>query len=258
MNRLPPPDRILITGASGGLGRALATHYAAPGRALWLHGRDRSRLADLAKTCQAAGARVELLHHDLAHGDLDAWRTTLAALPPMDLVVVNAGITSSIGPQGEAEPWSRIAELLDINLYAALATVDAALPAMRERGRGQIALISSLAAWYGMPVTPAYCASKAGLKAYGEALRGWLAADGVAVSVVLPGFVASDMSARFPAPKPFLWPAEKAARTIARGLARDRARIAFPLPLSIGMWGLSVLPAGLSQRILGWLGYGRR
>jgi short-subunit dehydrogenase len=138
-----------------------------------------------------------------------------------------------------------------------MATVSGVLPAMRSRGRGQVALVSSLSAWYGLPLTPSYCASKAGLKAYGEALRGWLAAEGVAVNVVLPGFVTSEMSASFPGPQPMLLHPEQAARRIARGLALNRARISFPFPLNFGMWWLAVLPAGLSQQILRWLGYGR-
>ena len=252
------PSRVLITGASGGIGQALALHYAAPGHTLLLHGRDAGRLEVLAGKCRAQGAEVQTLPFDLAQRDaLPQWRLTLSTLPPQDLVIVNAGITSNIGSNGEGESWDAIQRTLDINQYAAMATVDAVLPAMRARGQGQIALISSLSAWYGLPLTPAYCAAKAGLKAYGEALRGWLASEGVAVNVVLPGFVATDMSASFPGPRPFMWSPDRAARRIARGLARNQARISFPFPLSLGMWGLAVLPAGLSQRILQWLGYGR-
>ena len=137
-----------------------------------------------------------------------------------------------------------------------LATVDAVLPAMRARGRGQIALISSLAAYYGLPVTPSYCASKAAIKTYGEALRGWLAREGVRVSVVMPGYVESKMCREMPGPKPFLWSPERAARCIRRGLARNQARISFPFPLNFGTWWLSVLPPTVSQRILRLLDYG--
>ncbi len=252
------PTRVLITGATGGIGRALAHHYAVRGAALQLHGRDADRLNTLARACREHGADVQTLCFDLAQPDaLPQWRNALAALPRLDLVIVNAGVTSNIGATGQGESWDAIERTLNVNLSAALATVDAVLPAMRTHGQGQIALISSLSAWYGLPLTPAYCASKAGLKAYGEALRGWLADEGVAVNVVLPGFVATDMSARFPGPRPFIWSPEKAARTIARGLARNQARISFPFPLNLGMWALGVLPAGPSQRILQWLGYGR-
>jgi hypothetical protein len=113
---------------------------------------------------------------------------------------------------------------------------------MRARRSGQLALISSLAAYYGLPVTPSYCASKAALKAYGEAIRGWLASEGVRVSVVMPGYVESQMCREMPGPKPFLWSAERAAQHIRLGLARNRARISFPFPLNLGTWLLAVLP----------------
>jgi short-subunit dehydrogenase len=258
MSRWRDPRRILVTGASGGIGQALALHYAGPGRTLVLHGRDEARLEELARQCEARGARVQCLAFDLARrGHLGAWQDKLAALGALDLVLVNAGVTSNVGPQAAGEPWADVERLLDVNLHAAIATVLGVLPAMRSRGHGQIALVSSLSAWYGLPLTPAYCASKAGLKAYGEALRGWLAGEGIAVNVILPGFVATEMSAVFPGPRPLIWAPQRAARRIARGLAGNRARISFPFPLDFGMWWLAVLPAGLSQRILQWLGFGR-
>jgi short-subunit dehydrogenase len=127
---------------------------------------------------------------------------------------------------------------------------------MRIRGSGQIALISSLAAYFGLPVTPAYCASKAGLKAYGEALRGWLAPEGIKVSVIMPGYVKSPMCDAMPGPKTLVWTAERAAKEIRRGLDRNKARISFPFPLNWGTWWLSVLPASVSTHIVRWLGYG--
>lgn len=257
MSAFSKPSNILITGATGGLGRALALHYAVSGHVLWLHGRDPVRLTALANDCNARGAQTHVLTHDLTREQRVAWHQALIAIGPLDLVIVNAGVSSSIGTTGEGESWQAIERILDINQYAAMATIDAVLPAMRARGHGQVALISSLSAWYGLPVTPAYCASKAGIKAYGEALRGWLAGEGVAINVVLPGFVDTDMSAGFPGPRPFMWTGDKAARRIARGLSRNRSRISFPFPLNLGMWALAVLPAGLSQRILQWLGYGR-
>lgn len=253
------PRSILITGATGAIGSALASDYAAPGRTLVLQGREPPVLKELARRCEARGASVQIRAVDLrSRADLQAWVDELALQPAPDLAVLNAGATSSIGERGEGEAWESIAAVLDVNLKAAIALTEALLPAMRRRGRGQIALISSLSAYFGLPVTPAYCASKAGLKAYGEALRGWLAAEGIAVNVVMPGFVDSAMSRRFPGPKPFMLSPEEAARRIRRGLAGNRARIAFPWPLSAGMWWLAVLPPALSFAILRLLGYGAK
>jgi short-subunit dehydrogenase len=191
---------------------------------------------------------------DLA--ELRGWVAQVQAKAPLDLVIANAGMNIDIGSDGAGERWEEVEALLETNVRAVMALVDAVLPGMRARGEGQIALVSSLAAWVGLPVTPSYCASKAAIKAYGEALRGWLAPEGVRVSVIMPGYVASPMCHAMPGPKPFLMTPERAARIIRRGLMRNRARIAFPFWLSFGTWWLAVLPAGLSSRIVRWLGYG--
>lgn len=245
------PRGVLITGASGGIGAALAKAYAAPGRKLYLQGRDRTRLAQVAAACKAS--QVFAYELDLREtGALVPWVERLA--PEVDLAIVNAGVTSNVRA---GESWREVDELLQVNVRAALVTAAALVPEMRRRRSGQIALISSIAAWFGLPLTPAYCASKAALKAYGEALRGWLAPEGVEVSVVMPGFVRTAMSDQFPGPKRFMIAPEDAAQRIMRGLARNDARISFPFPSSFAMWALGALPAGISQRILGAMGYGR-
>lgn len=248
--------RILITGATGAIGGALAEAYAAPGVELHLHGRDAAKLAAVAGRCLARGATVFTQRFDLRDmAALCAWLTDVCATAALDLLVVNAGMNTHIGPAGESEPWDQVEALLDINLRASMAMVHGVLPSMRRAGRGQIALVSSLAGYFGLPVTPAYCASKAGIKAYGEALRGWLAPEGVKVNVIMPGYVTSPMCEAMPGPKPFEWPPERAAMVIRRGLEKDRARISFPFPLNLGTWFLAVLPAAISSRIVGLLGY---
>jgi len=248
--------RILITGATGAIGGALAEAYAAPGVELHLHGRNEVKLAAVSKSCIARGASVIMQRLDVRDtAALRAWLNQLCETEALDLVIVNAGMNINIGPAGEGEPWDEVEALLDINLKACMAIVHAVLPAMRRRGRGQVALVSSLAGYFGLPVTPSYCASKAAVKAYGEALRGWLAAEGIRVNVIMPGYVESPMCEAMPGPKPFLWQPSKAASFIQRGLARDKARISFPFPLNLGSWFLAVLPAAVSLRILGLLGY---
>ena len=250
------PRTVLITGATGGIGGALAKVYAEPGNTLIIHGRDLARLAELTALCEAQGARVRTRALDVRNREeLSAWLHETCQQEKIDLLIVNAGLNTNIGPEGTGERWEDVQALIEVNVLAAMATVDAVLPAMRSRGTGQIALISSLAAYFGLPVTPSYCASKAALKAYGEALRGWLAPEGIRVNVVMPGYVESQMCRDMPGPKPFLWPPEKAARCIKHGLTRNQARISFPFPLNFGSWWLSVLPPAISERILRSLGY---
>jgi short-subunit dehydrogenase len=252
------PTTVLITGASGGIGAALARSYARPGRMLILHGRDTARLASLTQECEARGAQVHGVTFDLrdAAAAIEALRS-VSSRYAIDLAIVNAGVSRGIGSGLEAEDWDTAKAVLSVNLDGAIATVAGVLPDMRRRGAGQIAIVSSLAAYIGLPITPIYCASKAALKAYGEALRGWLAPQGIAVNVVMPGFVRTPMSDAFPGAKPFLMSPERAAILIRRGLERNRARIAFPRTLAWGMWCLSALPAGLSQWMVRVAGFGR-
>lgn len=247
--------RILITGATSAIGSALAREYATHGVMLYLQGRNVERLRAVTTACQGQGAQVVMMLLDVQ--DFIALREWLDELGPLDLVIINAGMNTHIGANGEAEPWDEVEALLDVNLKAPMLIVQTVLPAMRTRGSGQIALISSLAGYFGLPLTPTYSATKAGLKAYGEALRGWLTYEGIRVNVVMPGYVKSPMCDAMPGPKPFLWSPERAAKTIRRGLERDKARITFPFPLNWGSWWLAVLPASLSIRILRWLGFGR-
>jgi len=246
--------RILIIGATSAIGAALANVYAQQGVMLYLHGRNEEKLAGVAERCRVKGAEVQTQRLDVR--DFAGLQNWLGMLEPLDLVIVNAGMNTHIGPAGEPESWDAVEALLDVNLKAAMAIVQAVTPAMRARGRGQIALVSSLAAYFGLPVTPAYCASKAGLKAYGEALRGWLGPEGIRVNVIMPGYVTSPMCDNMPGPKPFLWSPERAAKVIRKGLEHDRARISFPFPLNLGTWFLAVLPADISIRIVRRLGYG--
>ncbi|KAA0911386.1 SDR family oxidoreductase [Pusillimonas sp. ANT_WB101] len=250
------PSTVLITGATGGIGGALAETYAAPGVTLILQGRRQDRLRELAAICTHKGSQVITKVLDIRDTDaLIAWLGDVSASTPPDLVIVNAGVNIDTGPERRGETWEDIQRLLDVNVKAALATVQGVLPSMRARNAGQIALLSSLAAYRGLPITPSYSASKAAISAYGEAMRTWLEPDGVKVNVILPGYVKSDMCDGMAGPKPFLWPPQKAARVIKAGLARNKARISFPFPLNFGCWLLGVIPSAFSGWILNRLGY---
>lgn len=250
------PKTVLITGATGGIGSALAKEYAEPGNTLILQGRNAARLAEMAARFEAQGVRVLTCVLDLRNREaFSAWLQGIAQQERLDLVIANAGVNNNIGADGKGEKWEDIQALIEVNLLAAMATVDAVLPSMRERGHGQIALMSSLIAYFGLPMTPSYSASKAALKAYGEALRGWLQPEGIRVNVIMPGYVRSPMCDAMPGPKPFLWSPERAAKVIRRGLEHNKARISFPFPLNLGTWFLAVLPASISTRIVQLMGF---
>lgn len=245
----PPvrPPTVVITGASNGIGAALALAYAQGGVSLGLIGRDQARLSDVAARCRARGAEVETGLIDVTDAQaLGEWLRAFDQDHPVDLLIANAGIASTLAAQDDSEDWDTVRRVFGINTWGTLNTIAPLMERMRSRRHGQIGIVSSLSAYVGMPISPAYCGSKAAIKVYGEALRGWLAPQGVGVTVICPGFVKSDMSDRFPGPTPFRVSAEKAARLIQDGLARNRARIAFPFPLTLSMWFLSILPPALS------------
>lgn len=249
------PKSIVITGASSGIGRALALELAAPGVALALLGRQESKLDEVATLCRAKGAVVQVGCVDVTDAiGLALWFKAFNDVHPIEWVLANAGVTAAIGPDGALESLAEANGLLAANLNGVLNTVYAVLPLLRERGCGQIGLMSSLAGWRGMALTPAYSASKSGVKAYGEALRDLLAPEGIGVSVICPGFVETPMSQRFPRHRPCMISAEAAAAKIVAGLQSNKAYVAFPQSFMLGLRLLNVLPFDLGSFFLGILG----
>src|SRR5260221_8506800 len=186
---------ILITGASSGLGAALALRYARPGVRLALTGRDPARLAAVSTDAECHGATVERAIIDVTdRSGLRNWIEAIDDRIPLDLVIANAGISG--GTSGETESEDQARRIVDVNVLGVLNTIYPMIPRMQARRRGSIALMSSLAAFRGLPGAPAYGASKAAVKVLGEALRGVLINDGVSVSVICPGFVSTPMTAR--------------------------------------------------------------
>ncbi len=243
-----PPAVVLITGASSGIGEALARAYARPGATLFLSGRDLARLVSVAETCRARGARVEAQVVDVADRTaMAAWIAAAEATAPLDLVVANAGISAGTGLLEESADQAR--RIFAVNLDGVLNTVLPALPALRARRRGQIAIVSSLASFRGLAGAPAYAASKGAIRLWGEGLRGAVAADGIGVSVICPGFVTTRMTANNRFPMPMLMDSDRAAALIVAGLARNRGRIAFPLPMRALTWLFAALPDALADSI---------
>jgi len=242
---------IVVTGASSGLGAALARAYAAPGVILGLVGRNPERLTAVASACRAAGATVDEALIDVAErAHLEAWLISLDHRNPVDLVIANAGISAGPPAGSASEDADLTTRQIAVNLLGAVNTVAPLLPAMAGRGKGRIALIASLAAYRGLPYSPGYCASKAGLRAYGEALRALAEPHGIGVTVVCPGFFTSPMTDRWDGPTPFVISGDRATRKIKRAIDRSRRRVSFPWPMVLGMRVCDTLPSALGDRIL--------
>jgi len=243
------PRSLVITGASSGIGAALALRYAEPGVCLALTGRDAARLAAVAERCRAAGAAVTADVVDATDRDgMAAWLRGVDDRTPVDLLIANAGISAGTGGGVESEAQAR--RILSVNIDGVLNSVYPLLPRMQDRRRGQIALMASQASFRGFPGAPAYCASKAAVRVFGEALRGDLAGEGIGVSVICPGFVKSRITDANGFSMPFLMEADAAARVISRGLARNAARVSFPWPVAAAVWLLALLPPGWTDGVL--------
>ena len=235
---------VVISGASAGLGRALALQYAIPERSLGLLGRDKARLEEAAAACRARGAKATTGAFDLLDGAATgAWMQVFDAAHPIDLLIVNAGVFTGHGADRAMETDDEIMAMLRTNLESATTTISAALPMLRARRQGRIAIVGSLAALQPLADAPAYSASKSGLMSYGEALREWLIPDGVAVTLIYPGHIPTNQVAHHVGALPMIMSAEVAAARIKSGLDRGRAFIAFPLAL---LW---LIRAG---RLLPW------
>src|SRR6476469_5645385 len=206
--------RILITGASSGIGAALARHYAQPGVSLILVGRNAERLEIVARDCRASGATVDA-----------------ARLDTLDLVIANAAVNGG-NQEGRVEAEDVAFETADINYTGSLNVMLPALTLMLQRGRGQIVLMSSLAAYAPLQDAPAYSGAKAALVAHGLALRQKVGPRGVKVNVVTPGYVKTPMGGELKGWRPLEISAEEAAVRIAKGIAANRDVIAFPFILA--------------------------
>jgi NADP-dependent 3-hydroxy acid dehydrogenase YdfG len=245
------PKSILITGASSGLGAALALAYAGPGTSLFLMARNQERLDRVAADCRGRGAKVELAVLDVAdRAAMESWIAAVESVRPLDLAIANAGISAG-SHKGEEENAEQIRAVFATNVDGVLNTVLPVLERMKERRRGQVAIMSSLAGFRGFAESPAYCASKAAERVLGEGFRLRLKPFGVKVSVICPGFVKTPMTDRNNFTMPLLMDVERAAQVIKLGLALNKGRISFPMPLAIAVWLLSFLPVGLSDILLG-------
>ena len=245
------PKRIILTGASSGIGRALAVEYGRRGDSLLLVARREDRLREVAAEVERAGGRAVVLLADVA--DEDSAERALAvadeSLGGVDIIIMNAGLGfPSFAHQFDAKETERV---MAVNYYSIVRMIAAALPRMLAEKRGHLVAVSSLAAYRGMPGSGAYNASKAAVTVLMESLRTELRGSGVTITTVAPGFVRSEMTAQNEFKMPFLMDADVAAARIARALDRKTSEYRFPLPTSIMVRISQLLPNWLYDRILG-------
>ncbi len=243
---MPPAPRVIITGASSGIGAALAQHYARQGAVLGLIARRAPALEALRASLPTACALYAADIRD--EGALRAAGedfTSRHGCP--DIVIANAGVSSGTLTE-YAEDLAVFQEALEINVLGIARTFQPFIACMRERGRGALAGIASVAGHRGLPGGGAYCASKAAAIAYLESLRLELRDSGISVTTVSPGFVATAMTANNPYRMPFLMSADDAAGRIAGFIRRGTAYAVIPWQMALVARAMQVMPNWLYDR----------
>lgn len=246
--------RILVTGASGGLGGAVARFYAAPGARLSLWGRDPARLETIAKTCRAAGAQVLIRSLDIA--DVPAALAALReedAADAFDMVLFCSGRGDVRAADARIEDAAMVAHLGTVNFTAPAAMAAAIAERMTARGHGRIVLVGSAAAFHALPFAAVYSGTKAGLARFADALRLAARPYGVSVTLVSPGFIDTAAGRKVPGPKPMLMAPDAVAARIARAAAAGKAHLVLPWPFTVLHWFDRLLPRPLRDRVLAGL-----
>ena len=238
---------ILITGASSGIGEALALYYADNGvQNLFICGRNQERLEQVKAKCEEKGAKVFAEIIDVKNREqVQNWIEKCEKIAPLNIVFANAGVST-----GEETP-EHIFNTFNTNVMGVLNVVvpTAEIFKLRQDTDKTIVITASIAGYHGLPSCPSYSASKACVKAYGEALRGDLKKQGIKVCVVCPGFVRSRITDKNTCPMPFFMSAESAAEIIVARLEDNVGLIAFPWPMRLATWFLSILP----NRLTDWI-----
>lgn len=242
---------VWITGASSGIGRALALKMAAAGYRVVASARRESELQALAQESRDKGGVIEALALDTTdHGAVAAAVAKIERdIGPIVMAVFCAGTYEKV--LAREVSVARARPVYELNLMGTLACLEAVMPAMATRQSGRIAIVASLAGYFGLPTSAIYGASKAALINMAEALRPELLLQGIKLQIVNPGFVKTPLTAKNDFPMPFLMEADDAAQAFFAGLHSDRFEITFPRRFSLILRLLQMLPYGLSLWLTG-------
>lgn len=250
-SREPDWPKIVITGASGGLGRALARELSTPGVTLVLWGRDRAKLDAVAQECRAAGAVAHVTVADFA--DLESALALMAQADDshrFDAAFFASGIGDTRGAGDRVEDPALVRRVGQVNFVAPSALAAMLGDRMAARGRGTLVLVGSAAGFHALPFAAAYAASKAGLARFADALRLALRGHGVCVTLVSPGFIDTAAGRQVPGGKPLLMTPEQAARRIVLAARRRVGHAIFPWPFAVLRMFDRALPRFLRDRLL--------
>lgn len=246
------PDKVsLITGASTGIGAALALELARRGHRVGLIARRPELLAEVAASVRQAGGTAAVASCDVTDraGLAEAVARLEAELGPCTLFVANAGI--GLPTPAHKAPFDDIERILHVNVNGVLYSLAAVLPGMLERGAGHVVAVSSVAGFRGLPGSGGYSASKACVTALLESFRVDLRGRGIAVTAIHPGYIETPLTSKNKFKMPWLMKADRAASIIADGLERRKAEITFPWQMYLLMHFARLVPNWLYDRIVG-------
>jgi short-subunit dehydrogenase len=238
--------KILITGASSGIGEALSRLYANKENELYLLARREDRLQKLQTELSTIAKKVEIIVCDVT--DFETLQCKMRELSDVDMVILNAGI--SLGHSLEITPFSEFKRLYDVNVLSNHAILEVLLPKFLEKKSGKIVFISSLASLFSMPSSKVYSSSKRALNAYAEGLRYKYEPHGIKVINILPGFIKSELTDKNKFYMPFLLDTISGAKAIKKAIDRDKKFYAFPTRFYFFITIFRALPPFLKQKVI--------
>ena len=238
--------KILITGASSGIGEELARQYADKDNELILLARREDRLQKLQSELLPHAKSVTIVVVDVTK--FDALQEKIRTLGHVDMVILNAGI--SIGHSLKITPFSDFKNIYDVNILSNHAILEILLPHFLAKKSGKIVFISSLASLISMPTSKAYSSSKRALNAYAEGLRYNYKSDGIKVITLLPGFIKSELTDKNSFHMPFLLSTKEGVQRIVKAIEKEKRLYAFPLRFYLIILFLNALPQFLRDKIV--------